>query len=269
MSLVLYEVTDKTATITLNRPDKLNAYTEEMVDEMYEACQRFAKDDDAWTAIVTGAGDRAFCAGHDLNLVVESKGQYEDHGSPTVWYGEFEIYKPMIAAVNGYAFGGGCSLALSCDIRIASENAVFGYPQPKYGAMSLGGHQRMPKTIPPGIAMEFMLTGRHIPADEAARWGMVNKVVSQDKLMDEALRYARAVAAHSTDNLMLGRKSMNMFFRLLGVDTYFNYAEVAHPLFTNMVWREDEHNFLRERNKYGNKEGMRRLNAVWEDLGFK
>ena len=128
MSLVLYEVTDKTATITLNRPDKLNAYTEEMVDEMYEACQRFAKDDDAWTAIVTGAGDRAFCAGHDLNLVVESKGQYEDHGSPTVWYGEFEIYKPMIAAVNGYAFGGGCSLALSCDIRIASENAVFGYP---------------------------------------------------------------------------------------------------------------------------------------------
>ena len=83
--------------------------------------------------------------------------------------------------------------------------------------------------------------------------------------MDEALRYARAVAAHSTDNLMLGRKSMTMFFRLLGVDTYFNYAEVAHPLFTNMVWREDEHNFLRERNKYGNKEGMRRLNAVGED----
>ena len=141
MSLIIYDVKDRIATITLNRPEKLNSYTEEMVGELYDVWQKFAKDDEAWTAIVTGAGDRAFCAGHDLNMIVESKGQYEDHESPTMWYGELEIYKPIIAAVNGYAYGGGCSLALSCDIRIASENAVFGYPQPKYGAMSLGGHQ--------------------------------------------------------------------------------------------------------------------------------
>ena len=199
MSLIIYDVKDRIATITLNRPEKLNSYTEEMVGELYDVWQKFAKNDEAWTAIVTGAGDRAFCAGHDLNMIVESKGQYEDHESPTMWYGELEIYKPIIAAVNGYAYGGGCSLALSCDIRIASENAVFGYPQPKYGAMSLGGHQRMPKTIPPGIAMEFMLTGRNIPADEAARWGMVNKVVPQDALMDEA----RAMAALINENAPL------------------------------------------------------------------
>ena len=118
MSLIIYDVKDRIATITLNRPEKLNSYTEEMVGELYDVWQKFAKDDEAWTAIVTGAGDRAFCAGHDLNMIVESKGQYEDHESPTMWYGELEIYKPIIAAVNGYAYGGGCSLALSCDIRI-------------------------------------------------------------------------------------------------------------------------------------------------------
>ena len=186
MSLILYEVKDKIATVTLNRPEKLNAYNEEMVGELYEAWRKFAGDDDAWTAIVTGAGDRAFCSGHDLDMILESDGQYKDHDSPTMWYGELEIYKPIIAAVNGYAFGGGCSLALSCDIRIASEKAAFGYPQPRYGAMSLGGHQRLPKTIPPGIAIEFILTGRTIPVEEASRWGMVNKAVPHEALMDEA-----------------------------------------------------------------------------------
>lgn len=199
MGLILYDVQDKIATITLNRPEKLNAYNEEMVDALYDAWQKFARDEDAWTAIVTGAGARAFCSGHDLGMIVESEGQYKDHDSPTMWYGELEIYKPIIAAVNGYAFGGGCSLALSCDIRIASENAVFGYPQPKYGAMSLGGHQRLPRTIPPGIAMEFMLTGRNIPAEEAARWGMVNKVVPPERLMREA----RETAARINENAPL------------------------------------------------------------------
>ncbi len=193
MSLVLYEVNDKIATITLNRPDKLNAYNEEMVGELYETWQRFAKDPDAWTAIITGSG-RAFCSGHDMKVLVEGgETQYKDHDSPTLWYGEVEIYKPIIAAVNGYAFGGGCSLSLGCDIRIASEDAVFAYPQPKYGVMSLGGHQRLPKLIPPGIAMEFMLTARNITAEEAARWGMVNKVVPKDRLMDEAREMAHLI----------------------------------------------------------------------------
>ena len=193
MSGILYEVEGRTAIITLNRPEKRNSYTEEMVDDLYDVCQKFMKDNDVWTAILTGAGNRAFCAGHDLTLVVASEGQYNEHDSPTFWYGEFEIYKPIIAAVNGYAYGGGCSMALSCDIRIASDNAVFGYPQPKYGAMSIGGHQRLPKTIPPGIAMEFLLTGRNITADEAERWGMVNKVVPQDALMDEARAMAELI----------------------------------------------------------------------------
>ncbi len=193
MSLVLYEVSEKIATITLNRPEKLNAYTEEMVGELYGTWKRFAADPEAWAAIVTGAG-RAFCAGHDLKVLTEGgDAQYKDHESPTLWYGEIEIYKPVIAAVNGYAFGGGCSLALACDIRIASEDAVFGYPQPKYGVMSLGGHQRLPKLIPPGIAMEFLLTARNIPAEEAARWGMVNKVVPRERLMEEARATARLI----------------------------------------------------------------------------
>lgn len=193
MSLVLYEVDERIATITLNRPDKLNAYTEEMVGELYGVWKRFAADPDAWTAILTGAG-RAFCSGHDLSMLTQGgETQYKDHESPTLWYGEVEVYKPIIAAVNGYAFGGGCSMALACDIRIAAEDAVFGYPQPKYGAMSLGGHQRLPKTIPPGIAMEFMLTARNIPAEEAARWGMVNKVVPKERLMEEARAMARLI----------------------------------------------------------------------------
>lgn len=214
MNFILYDVKDKIATITLNRPDKLNAYNEEMVGELYETWQEFAQDDAAWTAIVTGAGDRSFCSGHDLDMILESDGQYKDHDSPTMWYGELEIYKPIIAAVNGYAFGGGCSLALSCDIRIASEKATFGYPQPRYGAMSLGGHQRLPKTIPPGIAMEFILTGRNIPAAEAARWGMVNKVVPPEELMDEARAMARLInqnaplsVRHTKEALLKGMRT--------------------------------------------------------------
>ena len=214
MSFILYDVKDKIATITLNRPDKLNAYNEEMVGELYETWQEFAHDDDAWTAIVTGAGDRSFCSGHDLDMILESDGQYKDHDSPTMWYGELEIYKPIIAAVNGYAFGGGCSLAFSCDIRIASKKATFGYPQPRYGAMSLGGHQRLPKTIPPGIAMEFILTGRNIPAEEAARWGMVNKVVPPEDLMDEARAMAHLInqnaplsVRHTKEALLKGMRT--------------------------------------------------------------
>ena len=214
MNFILYDVKDKIATITLNRPDKLNAYNEEMVGELYETWQEFAQDDAAWTAIVTGAGDRSFCSGHDLAMILESDGQNKDHDSPTMWYGELEIYKPIIAAVNGYAFGGGCSLALSCDIRIASEKATFGYPQPRYGAMSLGGHQRLPKTIPPGIAMEFILTGRNIPAEEAARWGMVNKVVPPEDLMDEARAMARLInqnaplsVRHTKEALLKGMRT--------------------------------------------------------------
>ena len=127
MSGIIYEVEGRTAIITLNRPEKRNSYTEEMVDDLYDVCQKFMKDNDVWTAILTGAGDRAFCAGHDLTSVVASEGQYNEHDSPTFWYGEFEIYKPIIAAVNGYAYGGGArwrSRATSGSLRKTQFSAI-------------------------------------------------------------------------------------------------------------------------------------------------
>lgn len=195
MSDVLYEKKDKLAYITLNRPGALNAYTDKMTLELEQIWYDFRDDSELWVAIVTGAGEKAFCSGHDIRDVAEPQVMKAERAdladvAPTMWYSDIEIYKPIIAAVNGYALGGGCSLALACDIRIAAETAAFGYPQPRSGFMSLGGHQRLPRMIPAGKALEMMLTGDLIDAREAERLGLVSKVVSGAELMATATKVA-------------------------------------------------------------------------------
>jgi len=283
--MVLYEIIEPhICKITLNRPERRNAVL--TPDMNYELLAKFqqAQDDDSVKVIILAGEGQDFCAGEDnRRLPVESFGLKKGQRLPQSFrmQGITKTFKTMhdsmtwgtktvIAACQGGVIGQGFGIAMTVDLIVASEDAYFTRRQSRIGFASF--EVQLPLTLLRcGInrGYELNITGRSVSAQEMHEWGVVSSVVPRDKLMDEALRYARAVAAHSTDNLMLGRKSMNMFFRLLGVDTYFNYAEVAHPLFTNMVWREDEHNFLRERNKYGNKEGMRRLNAVWEDLGFK
>lgn len=191
MGYVLYEKKDHTVTVTLNRPEKLNAYTAEDIKELEQVWYKFRDDPDAWTAILTGAG-KAFCAGHDLATL----SQLCEPEPPSLHYRNLELYKPVIGAINGHALGGGCSMAMSCDIRIAAENATFGYPQPGYGLTSLGGHQWLPRMTFRGIALEMMLTGDRIPAQEAYRVGLVNKVVPPQELMPSATKLAERINAN-------------------------------------------------------------------------
>jgi enoyl-CoA hydratase/carnithine racemase len=117
--------------------------------------------------------------------------------------------------------------------------------------------------------MELLLTGRTVSPTELKDWGVANSVVPADQVQEEALRYARAVAALSTDGLLLGKRAYQQFLHGMGLSAYQNFASVGHPLFTNIVWRDDEVNFLRERDKEGGKQTMQRLNKIWDDLGFK
>jgi dehydration protein DpgD len=191
-----YEKRDHLAFITINRPEVLNALHPPANEELSAIWDDFAADPNAWVAILTGAGDRSFSAGNDLKYTAAHAGEAAAPRPPLKGgFGgitsRFDLFKPTIAAVNGWAMGGGCEMALACDIIIAAENARFGLPEPRVGLFAgAGGIHRLPRQIPPKIAMGMILTGRAIEAAEAARWGLVNEVVPRDQLLPAAERWA-------------------------------------------------------------------------------
>ena len=176
--------------VTIARPERLNALHTPAHKELAGVFDDFAADPEQWVAIVTGEG-RAFCAGNDLKYQAEGGGldrPESDFGGLT---GRFDCNKPIIAAVNGIAMGGGCEIALSCDIVVAAEEAVFALPEPKVGLAALAsGMHRLPRTIGWQRAMGMILTGRRVPAREAQDLGFVNAVVPASDLMNEARRWA-------------------------------------------------------------------------------
>ncbi len=178
-------------TVTINRPDVMNALHPPANEELGEVFDEFAADPELWVAIITGAGERAFSAGNDLKFQAEGGG-----GLPIPKNGfggltsRYDCYKPVIAAVNGVAMGGGFEIALACDLIIASENAIFALPEPRVGLAALaGGMHRLPRQIGLKHAMGMMLTGRRVPAAEGHTLGFVNEVVPQDELMSAARRW--------------------------------------------------------------------------------
>jgi enoyl-CoA hydratase/carnithine racemase len=182
--------------ITINRPEALGALTTKGYEELHNALVEFRDDDELLAGIVTGTGDKAFCTGFDIQemLPYVKKTAYKQWQQPTIITHGMDIWKPMIAAINGMALGGGLELALACDIRIASENAKFGFPEVKVGMLSAaGGTQRLPRLIPPGIAAEMLFTGRSIDSQEAWRVGLVNRVIPLDKLMPAAMEMADTI----------------------------------------------------------------------------
>ncbi len=199
MPPVLYEQNERIVTITLNRPEAMNAVDPETQAEMVSAWTRFRDDETAWVAILTGAGEKAFSAGADLKKLVPSTfgaaaaRRHHELGLGGITRG-LEIWKPMIAAINGYCLGGGLELALACDLRIAAEHAAFGFPEVRWAIIpGAGGTQRLPRTVPLAKAMEMILTGETIDAQEAHRIGLVNRVVPRADLMSTALRFAETV----------------------------------------------------------------------------
>lgn len=177
---LLYQKDVHIATFTINRAEAFNALDPETLRELGEALEDFRRDEQCWVGIVTGAGDRAFCAGADIRKMLpflkENRGK--PWLMPTTLWRNFELWKPMIAAVNGAALGGGLELALACDLRVAAENASFGAPEVKLGLIpGWGGTQRLIRAIPFARAAEMLFTGQPIDAQEAFRIGLVNKVV--------------------------------------------------------------------------------------------
>ena len=180
--------------ITLNRPERMNALHSPAHFELEEIFNEFSTDPDSWVAIITGSGERAFCAGNDLRYQAEG-GKLERN--PMGFAGltsRFDLKKPIIAAVNGVAMGGGFEIALACDLIIASENARFALPEPKVGLAALaGGMHRLPRQIGMKRAMGMMLTGRTVEAQEGLSLGFVNEVVAHQDLMDSAKKWAESI----------------------------------------------------------------------------
>ena len=195
-----YEQKERITYVTINRPERLNALHPPANAELYDAFTRFNDDPDAWVAIITGAGERAFSAGNDLRYTAERDQRRDEPGARAnrAPFGgitsDFECWKPIIAAVNGYALGGGLEVAMACDIIIAAEHAQLGLPEPRVGLYAgAGGVFRLPRHVPTKVAMGMMLTARRISAQEAYRIGLVNEVVPLADLMDTAERWANEI----------------------------------------------------------------------------
>lgn len=194
---VLYEKKDRIAYITLNRPEVRNSLHIHAHRELAEIWSDFRDDPELWVAIITGAGDKAFSAGNDLKYTAAHAGEAQPPMPPGGFGGitnRFECWKPIIAAVNGFALGGGLEIALASDIIIAAEHARFGLPEPTVGLIAAaGGVHRLPRQIPLKVAMGMILTGRHITAQEAYRIGLVNEVVPLAELMPTAEKWAQDI----------------------------------------------------------------------------
>ena len=196
---LLFEIRDGIAFITINRPDKLNALNDRVMLELGDAAERIATEPEIKGAIVTGAGPKAFVAGADIGDLAK-QGPFD--GKARAQKGQAVLRrletcgKPVIAAINGFALGGGCELAMACHIRIASENAKFGQPEVKLGiAPGYGGTQRLPRLVGKGVALQLILTGEMIDAAEAYRIGLVNRVVPAASVLAESEKMMRGILA--------------------------------------------------------------------------
>jgi len=195
--------------VTLNRPSVMNALHKPAHFELHEVFNEFAADPDQWLAIVTGAGDRAFCAGNDLKWQAaggERGWNSSGFGGLTM---RFHCDKPIIAAVNGVAMGGGFEMALACDLIIASENAVFALPEPRVGLAALaGGLHRLPRQIGLKRAMGMILTGRHVSAREGLDLGFVNEVVPVGEALNAAERWAAQIGQNSPMSIRASKQAV-------------------------------------------------------------
>ena len=209
---IIYEKKDAVAVLTINREQALNAIDAQTSSEMYRAWEDFRDDDNLRVAILTGVGQKSFSTGMDL--VATAKGENQFEGGRPVPFGGFTkrmpIYKPIIAAINGYCLAGGMELALTCDIRICSPDARFGLPEVRWAIMpGAGGTQRMPRAIPQAWANYLILTAEQIDADTAMRIGLVSHVVPKEELMDRAWQIANVICERGPLAVRAAKESIN------------------------------------------------------------
>lgn len=209
---IIYEKKDAVAVLTINREQALNAIDAQTSSEMYRAWEDFRDDDNLRVAILTGVGQKSFSTGMDL--VATAKGENQFEGGRPVPFGGFTkrmpIYKPIIAAINGFCLAGGMELALTCDIRICSPDARFGLPEVRWAIMpGAGGTQRMPRAIPQAWANYLILTAEQIDAETAMRIGLVSHVVPKEELMDRAWQIANTICERGPLAVRAAKESIN------------------------------------------------------------
>ena len=235
--------------VTLNRPKQLNALNDQLIDELVSALKAFDADEAIGCMIVTGS-EKAFAAGADIGAMASYsftdvyKGEYITRN----WDQIRSIRKPVIAAVSGFALGGGCELAMLCDIVIAADNAKFGQPEIKLAVIpGAGGTQRLPRAVGKSKAMDMVLTGRMMDAQEAERAGLVSRVVSLDKLMDEALGAALMICSYSLPSVMVAKEAVNRAFEGGLSDGVMFERRLFHALFATADQKEGMAAFVEKR----------------------
>jgi len=210
---LIYEKKENIGLLTINRPEKLNAISNELISELKNLLDKIENDEELRVLMVTGAGDKAFVAGADIKELVDrdaNQGRKVSQERQEIFSRIENLTVPVIAAVNGYALGGGLELALACSIRICSEKAQFGAPEVKLGIIpGDGGTQRLPRLVGLGRAMELILTGDFIDAQEAYRIGLVNKVFPQEELMDKATELAKKIASRPPLAVRFAKEAVN------------------------------------------------------------
>jgi len=224
-----YEKKGRIALITLNRPEALNALNGDVQRELHQAMVDFQDDDDLWVAVLTGAGDRAFSAGADIKGFRPGTGEVPQRsGEPparadTIW-------KPFIAAIHGYCLGGGLELAMTCDIRIAADNAQLGQPEINIGFMAGGGGtQRLTRFVPRAVAADILLTGDRISAQQALQWGLVSRVVPPDQLMPTAMEMAETICQRGPLGVRATKEAMVRGYDMaLGDGLHLETEKVAY-----------------------------------------
>ena len=240
---------DKVGVITLNRPKQLNALNDQLMNELGEALKAFDADEKIGCTIITGS-EKAFAAGADIGAMAKYsfadayKGDYITRN----WEAIRSIRKPVIAAVSGFALGGGCELAMMCDFIIAADNAKFGQPEIKLGVIpGAGGTQRLPRAVGKSKAMDMALTGRMMDATEAERAGLVSRVVPFDKLLDEALGAALIISDFSRIAVMAAKESVNRSFEGTLADGVMFERRLFHALFATQDQKEGMDAFVAKR----------------------
>ena len=264
---IMYEMEDHVATITLNRPKVHNCINRETSDELQKAWKTFRDDDDAFVAIITGAGDHAFSAGWDLNdaAALHDIGTYDEYRR-SIYNSEgycgytkkVDIFKPIIAAVNGYCFAAGLETALLADIRIAAERAEFGCLERRWNIVAGDGLTvRLPLVVGYSRAMELLITGRRIDAHEAYRIGLVNEVVPNPQVMARAKELAKSIAELPQGAIRSDKESVVRGFG----HTLEERLRIEHEMILSMFLRKDKHS-------YGAGSFVAKKKPMWEHHGL-
>jgi enoyl-CoA hydratase len=239
----------RTALIRLNRPQQLNALNDGLMDELGAALAGYDRDDGIGCIVITGS-DKAFAAGADIGAMATKTymDAYRGDFITRNWETIRQVRKPVIAAVAGFALGGGCELAMMCDIVIAAETAKFGQPEIKLGIIpGAGGTQRLPRAVGKAKAMDLVLTSRMMDAAEAERAGLVSRVVPADKLLDEALGAAATICSLSAPSLMMAKECVNRAFEGTLAEGVSYERRLFHSLFATDDQKEGMEAFVSKR----------------------